>query len=222
MSHPILSAKNIKKRFTHPTPIEVLSQIDLDILPGDSVAIMGRSGEGKSTLLQILGTLDTPTEGTLQLLGKSALKGTDNLRNRHIGFVFQQFNLLEDFTALENVMMPARIGRKDFSQAKQKALEMLELVGLKERAHHFAKQLSGGEKQRVSIARAFFNDPDIILADEPTGNLDKATAEAIHTLLLNFAHDQNKALLLVTHDPELARLCKKQYTLSGGCLTSSL
>lgn len=217
-NNPILSAKKISKKFSYPIQLEILKNVDLELFSGDSVAIMGRSGEGKSTFLQILGTLESPTTGSLTIMGKEASKHTDILRNRHIGFVFQAFHLLEDFTALENVMMPAHIGRKDKSAAKKRALELLELVGLKERALHFAKQLSGGEKQRVSIARAFFNDPDLILADEPTGNLDTTTAHDIHNLLLDFAHKWGKALLLVTHDPALAALCRHRYQLSQGQL----
>lgn len=218
MTFPILSAKNITKRFVRPLNLEILKGIDLDIFPGESVAIMGRSGEGKSTLLQILGTLENPSEGTLNIQGKAASLHTDAIRNEHIGFVFQSFHLLEDFTALENVLMPAWIGRKTGPHTRTKALELLEKVGLKDRAHHFAKQLSGGERQRISIARAFFNDPDLILADEPTGNLDRITAAEIQQLLLDFAHKSNKALLLVTHDPELAALCKKTYLLQEGKL----
>lgn len=220
MTFPILSAQGISKKFTHPTAIEVLKNIDLDLYPGDSVAITGRSGEGKSTLLQILGTLDTPSSGSLKLMGKEAARQTDRLRNRHIGFVFQSFHLLEDFTALDNIIMPGRIGRGDYKAARQKGLALLEKLGLKDRADHFAKQLSGGEKQRVACARAFFNDPDLILADEPSGNLDKQTATLIHSLLLDFAHKENKALLLVTHDPDLAALCKKQFRLIDGQLVN--
>lgn len=218
--NPILSAKNIKKRFRHPLDIEILKGIDLDLFPGDSVAIMGRSGEGKSTLLHILGTLENATSGTLHIQGKAASLHTDILRNRHIGFVFQSFHLLEDFTALENVQMPAWIGRKSKKETTLKALDLLDQVGLKHRAHHFAKQLSGGERQRVSIARAFLNEPDLILADEPTGNLDRTSASEIESLLLDFAHKEGKSLLLVTHDPELARACKKTYLLQNGILTS--
>lgn len=216
--NPILSARGITKKFFHPRKLDILRGIDVDIYPGDSVAIMGRSGEGKSTLLQILGTLETPTDGSLNIQGKNAYRYTDSIRNQHIGFVFQSFHLLEDFTALENVQMPARIGRKSVKDTSSQALDLLEKVGLKDRAHHFAKQLSGGERQRISIARAFFNNPSLILADEPTGNLDKTTAMEIQNLLLNFAHQSNKALLLVTHDPQLAAQCKRQYTLEEGLL----
>lgn len=216
--NPILSAKQIKKSFTYPLQLEILHGIDLDIYPGESIAIMGRSGEGKSTLLQILGTLENATSGSLSIQGQPASLHTDAIRNRHIGFVFQSFHLLEDFTALENVQMPAWIGRKSKQETLTRAMELLDQVGLVDRAHHFAKQLSGGERQRISIARAFFNDPDILLADEPTGNLDRTTASEIQSLLLDFAHAKQKSLLLVTHDPELASRCKKTYVLQDGFL----
>lgn len=216
--NPILSARQIRKRYIHPLDLEILKGIDLDIFPGDSIAIMGRSGEGKSTLLQILGTLENPTSGTLHIQGESASYHTDKIRNRHIGFVFQSFHLLEDFSALENVQMPAWIARKSRQETLAQANYLLKKVGLEDRTHHFAKQLSGGERQRVSIARAFFNNPDLLLADEPTGNLDRTTAADIQTLLLDFAHHEGKALLLVTHDPDLAKMCKKTYVLHEGLL----
>lgn len=219
---PILSARDIKKRFTRPLDITILDGVDLDIFPGDSVAIMGRSGEGKSTLLQILGTLETPSSGTLEIMGKDTARYTDKIRNEHIGFVFQSFHLLEDFTALENVIMPARIGRKDLISSRLRGLELLDKVGLKDRASHFAKQLSGGERQRISIARAFFNNPDLILADEPTGNLDRSTGAEIQSLLLDFAHVTGKAILMVTHDPALAALCKRTYYLKDGVISTTL
>lgn len=218
---PILSAKAICKRFYYPQDLEILKGIDLDIFPGDSVAIMGRSGEGKSTLLQILGTLENPSSGSLHLQGKPASLHTDAIRNRHIGFVFQSFHLLEDFTALENIQMPAWIGRQSKRDTSPQAFTLLNKVGLADRGHHFAKQLSGGERQRISIARAFFNNPDIILADEPTGNLDRQTAAEIEHLLLEFAHTEGKSLLLVTHDPLLAKRCKRTYLLQDGKLLNN-
>lgn len=221
MTSPILSARGITKNFTHPLKLEILKGIDLDIFPGESVAIMGRSGEGKSTLLQILGTLENPTGGSLEIMGQNTFQHTDKIRNEHIGFVFQSFHLLEDFTALENVIMPARIGRKNLKNSRERGLELLEKVGLSSRAGHFAKQLSGGERQRISIARAFFNNPDLILADEPTGNLDRNTGAEIQSLLLDFAHVMGKAVLLVTHDPYLASLCKKTYYLKDGLIESN-
>lgn len=218
----ILKAQNIKKKFLEPTCIELLKGIDLTVERGQTVAIMGRSGEGKSTLLHILGTLDTPSEGILEIAGnKVTSQNVARMRNQHIGFVFQSFHLLEDYTVLQNVLMPAKIARKAVhkgSAAYNNAVDLLNQVGLEARMHHFGKQLSGGEKQRVAIARALCNDPDILFADEPSGNLDHKTAEGIHSLLLNFARERKKSLVLVTHDQELAALCDVRYCLKDGLL----
>lgn len=223
MTVPLLQAKKIVKTFTRPFPITILNGIDLSVFPGDSIAIGGRSGQGKSTLLQILGTLDTPTEGELEICSKTANSfNCSNLRRSHLGFVFQAYYLLSDFSALDNVLMAARIARQSVSPgspAYQRAVSLLERVGLGERMHHSTKLLSGGEKQRVAIARALCNDPDIILADEPTGNLDKHTAEGIYSILLDIAEKENKALVVVTHDPSLMERCSKRYTLSQGLLS---
>ncbi|MFV0339535.1 MAG: ABC transporter ATP-binding protein [Parachlamydiaceae bacterium] len=218
----ILKARKIKKQFLHPIKIDLLRGIDLDVAQGETCAIMGRSGEGKSTLLQILGTLDTPTDGTLEIASQTVVSGNQAiLRNRELGFVFQSFHLLEDYTVLQNVLMPSLIARKDVSEkseAFQRALWLLEQIGLIDRKDHFAKQLSGGEKQRVAIARALQNDPSLILADEPSGNLDRKTADGIHTLLLSFVNDHKKSLIVVTHDEELANLCQSHYRLNTGLL----
>lgn len=217
----LLQARQIEKSFYHPKPVHILKGIDLEVNSGETVAISGRSGEGKSTLLQILGTLEIPCAGTLHIDGKmvSAANRT-TLRNESIGFIFQSFHLLEDYTALENVLMPARIARKATgkgSDAEQRALYLLEKVGLQDRAHFYTKLLSGGEKQRVALARAMCNDPEIIFADEPSGNLDRKTAVIIHEILLGFV-DANKALVIVTHDKELAGMCATQYELCDGTL----
>jgi lipoprotein-releasing system ATP-binding protein len=211
---PVLSAKNISKRFVNPSIVDVLIDVSLDIYPGKSIAITGKSGEGKSTLLHILGTLEKPTSGTLLF----ADEGLDiyQLRNQKIGFVFQTFNLLEDLTALENVAFPARIAGREASEA----LSLLTDVGLQDRAHFPVKLLSGGEKQRVAIARALCNSPDIILADEPSGNLDRAHSSQIHDLLLNATKQRGTALVIVTHDTELANLCDEKYHLKAGRLCS--
>lgn len=220
---PLLQAKKLRKTFYNPNPIEILKGIDLDVKRGETVAILGRSGQGKSTLLQILGTLENPTSGTMILAGQTV--GPFNkpkIRNKHIAFVFQSFHLLDDYTALENILMPARIAREDVSthsQALQCANALLELVGLTDRAHFNTKLLSGGEKQRVAIARALCNNPDILFADEPSGNLDKQTSKTIHDLLIGFAKKENKALILVTHDLELASLCDRRLLLEDGHLT---
>lgn len=211
---PILSCRKLSKSYATPKPVELFSNIDLDIYPKDTVAIVGRSGEGKSTLLHLLGILDTPTSGTVTLLGEPATYEDHDKRNRHIGFIFQQFHLLEDYSVLDNVLMPAYIARK--KPPHERALSLLERVGLLSHKNHLAKHLSGGEKQRVAIARAFLNDPDLILADEPSGNLDRATADVIHRLLLDFAAESNKAVVIVTHDHSFADLCARKYTLSNG------
>ncbi len=218
----LLRAKNIRKSFGYPKKIEVLSGVDLEVKPGESVAIIGRSGQGKSTLLHILGTLDKPTDGELEIVAQNALNGTlSTIRNRHVAFIFQSFQLLEDYTALENVLMPAKVGRQDVSvgsEAHTKALKLLDEVGLSDRTNFQAKLLSGGEKQRVAIARAFLNDPDIIFADEPSGNLDTESADEIHRHLLEYVRSKARGLVVVTHDHKLAGLCDTQYLLEEGKL----
>ena len=224
MSAPILKAKGIVKRFTSPSPVTVLNGVDLDVLPGQSIAIVGKSGEGKSTLLHILGTLEKPCSGSLEICGQDAASAfLPNLRSRHIGFIFQTYNLLEDCTTLENVLMPAMIARRPThpgSQAYRRALQLLEEVGLKERAHFHAKLLSGGEKQRAAIARALINDPELILADEPSGNLDHAHSQEVHALLIRLVKSLGKSLIVVTHDRELSSLCDVTLQLKSGNLST--
>lgn len=221
-SQCLLKAENISKSFYYPNAVEILKRISLSVNGGESVAIVGRSGEGKSTLLQILGTLESPCQGSLYIEGEEVNNSNRTyVRNQKIGFVFQFFHLLEDYTALQNILMPARIARQSTSlgsSAEQRAWALLKRVGLADRAHLDTKYLSGGEKQRVALARAMCNDPSLILADEPSGNLDSQTAQMIHEILLEFAHDHKKALLLVTHDRDLARLCTRQYELRNGLL----
>lgn len=218
----ILEAEEITKTFEGTPPAEVLKGASLNLKTGETVAIMGKSGEGKSTLLHILGTLDTPTEGTLKIAGnvvpKAELAPT---RSRHVGFIFQSYHLLEDFTTLENVMMPLKIARKESKEMEKRALHLLKEVGLKGKEKTLAKFLSGGEKQRVAIARALANDPDIILADEPTGNLDREHSEEIQALLLSSAKQHGKALIVVTHDAEFAGQCDRLLLLKGGRLYNS-
>jgi lipoprotein-releasing system ATP-binding protein len=209
----ILLAKSLSKSYPK---VKVLSDISLTVQPGESIAICGRSGSGKTTLLHILGTLEEPDSGELEIAGQKLTRSNaSHLRNQQIGFVFQAYNLLEDFTTLENVLMPSRIARRPLD--RKKGLELLALVGLEERADFPAKFLSGGERQRAAIARALCNNPSLILADEPTGNLDRANARKIGEILISL----NKALILVTHDPELAALCNKKYTLSDGQLINT-
>lgn len=221
----LLEADCISKAFYYPKTVHILKEISFQIAGGESVAIIGRSGEGKSTLLQILGTLEDACNGHLFIEGEKVTPSNrTRLRNTKIGFVFQSFHLLEDYTALENVLMPASIARKSTakgSPTEKRALALLESVGLRERAHFHTKLLSGGEKQRVALARAMCNDPALILADEPSGNLDSQTAQLIHEFLINFARDPSKALLLVTHDRQLAALCTRQYELRDGFLHNS-
>lgn len=212
----ILKAKEIYKRFDKPSLVQVLSGISLEVQAGETVAITGKSGEGKSTLLHILGTLEKPTEGEIFICGAQPTN-LPEVRNRHIGFIFQTFNLLEDYSVLDNVLMPAKIGRRPLNT--ERALELLGEVGLSHRADFPAKLLSGGEKQRAAIARALCNDPDLILADEPSGNLDHAHSIAIHELLIGSAKKRNKALVIVTHDKELASLCDRTYLLMDGKLS---
>jgi ABC-type lipoprotein export system ATPase subunit len=216
----ILKAANLSKSFYFPETVRLFSALSLSVAKGESIAITGRSGSGKTTLLHILGTLEQPDTGQITIAGTLLTKTNGAaLRNKHIGFIFQSFNLLEDFTALENILMPARIGRKHPS--KEYGMHLLEQVGLAERAHFSAKLLSGGEKQRVAIARALCNNPDLILADEPSGNLDQANADKIGSLLSDLVENQKKGLILVTHDPILASLCQKQFYLSNETLNNN-
>lgn len=217
-----LIAKKIRKSFYHPKTVNLIKGVDLSVSEGETVAIIGRSGQGKSTLLQVLGTLEKPCSGELTLCGqKVSFFNKNSLRNQYIGFVFQSFHLLDDHTALENILMPARIARKGTNKGSPTylhAYELLERVGMGDRAQFSTKLLSGGEKQRIAIARAMCNNPEIIFADEPSGNLDEQTSEGIHQLLLRFAKNNNKALVLVTHDQSLAHLCDTRYELHDGLL----
>lgn len=213
----ILKASNIHKHYYSPKKVKILNGLNLEVKLGETVAIMGRSGEGKSTLLQILGTLDSPCEGTLEIANQTVSSfNKTHIRNQSLSFIFQSFHLLEDYTSLENVLMPARIARKNYSE--KYGMELLDLVGMSHRAHFNTKLLSGGEKQRIAIARAFCNNPDLILADEPSGNLDRQTAEEIHSLLIDYVRTRNKAMIIVTHDQQLASLCQKTYILHRGQL----
>lgn len=215
---PILTAKNLKKIFAQPARCEILKDVSLTVHEGETVAIMGPSGVGKSTLLHILGTLDNPSSGTLEIAGRDALGDASTLlRNEHIGFIFQNYNLLDEYSVFDNVLMPAKIGRKGDQEEGVK--QLLEKVGLSEHSKHLAKLLSGGEKQRVAIARALCNNPDLILADEPSGNLDDTNSARIHDLLISSAKELGKALIVVTHNFELAKQCDLVYTLHDGHLT---
>lgn len=218
----LLEAKNIHKTFRYPNRVTILNGIDLHVREKESVAIIGRSGQGKSTLLHILGTLEAPCSGSLHIEGQPVSRYNKIfIRNQKIGFVFQSFHLLEDYTALENVLMPAGIAReviKKGSPAEERAWSLLERVGLADKGRYPAKVLSGGEKQRVALARALCNNPALIFADEPSGNLDRVTSSVIHHVLFDFSRQESKALILVTHDRELASRCTKQYELQDGRL----
>lgn len=218
----LLSASKISKSFAHPIAVDILKEVSFDLLPGEFIAIQGRSGEGKSTLLHILGTLEKPDSGKLIIDGiDTATTSLSSLRNDKIGFVFQAFHLLEDYTVLENVMMPSKIARKpttSSSESKQRAFDLLQSVHLSHRLEFPVRLLSGGEKQRVAIARALMNNPKILLADEPSGNLDAANREMVHQLLIELCQKERKALVIVTHDQELARLADRILTLKEGQL----
>ena len=220
ISTPLLRASKLSKTFYQPGPVTVLEGIDFDLRAGEAIAIMGASGEGKSTLLQLLGTLDKPTGGELFLLGEKAT-ALPALRNRHIGFLFQSFFLLEEETALHNVLLPAAIQRQRTGQgspAWKRALQLLRDLKVESRADYPVKYLSGGEKQRVALARALINDPEILLCDEPTGNLDNASAGDIVTQLLARCRESGKGLVIVTHDPSVAQRCDQILFLRGGRL----
>ena len=213
----VIQAEHIGKSFG---ALEVLRDVDFSAQAGEVVAIVGASGAGKSTLLQILGTLLTPDSGTLSIEGTAVTalsgKALSAFRNRHIGFVFQAHHLLPEFTALENVMIPALIGGKGSREARSRAEELLETVGLRQRFTHKPSELSGGEQQRVAIARALINKPSILFADKPTGNLDTRTKEEIHRLFFDVRKQLNQTIVIVTHDAGLAQICDRTCTLQDG------
>lgn len=223
MSDVILQAHNVSKTYRsgRTKHVKAVDKVSLEINRGESICIVGASGAGKSTLLQLLGGLDFPTTGNVMLDGIDIYKLSDKerakIRNKRFGFVFQFYHLLPEFSALENIMLPAMIGGRD---VKGKAREILRLVGLGDRAFHRPGELSGGESQRVAIARALINDPEVLLCDEPTGNLDSKTSESIYQLLFDIKSKFSTALVIVTHDENLSERTDSTIRLKDGHIVS--
>lgn len=215
----MIQVRNIRKSFGN---LEVLKGIDLDIERGKVVSIVGASGAGKTTLLQIMGTLDKPDSGSVVIDGVDVMQLSDAkrsaFRNKHMGFVFQFHQLLPEFTALENVMMPALIGGTPKREARKRAEELLDFMGLSQRAEHKPSELSGGEKQRVAVARALVGKPDVVFADEPSGSLDTQNKQELHRLFFDLRDQMGQTFVIVTHDEQLADLADRKICMQDGCI----
>jgi len=213
----MLEVRNVSKKYGD---LEVLSDVSLQVEKGEIVAIVGKSGSGKTTLLHIIGTLDSGDEGQIMLNGTDVLqlksKDLSKFRNEDLGFIFQFHHLLAEFTSVENVMIPALIGKKNKKESELKAIELLKYLDLGDRLDHKPTQLSGGEQQRVAIARALINDPSIILADEPTGNLDDKISDEFFDLILKLRKEMGQTFIIVTHSKDLAARCDRKLTLTQG------
>jgi len=224
----VLKTTNLKKSYSIGTPaqVDVLKGIDLEIAEGEIVAVIGPSGVGKSTLLHVIGALDKPTEGVVEIDGMNIYKYNDQklaqIRNRTIGFVYQAHHLLPEFTALENIMLPGMIARKSTTGLEKSAMTLLEHIGLQHRAKHRPAELSGGELQRVAVARALCNEPRLLLADEPSGNLDPKTAASLHDLLWTLSRTLHQTLIIVTHNIELAERADRIIELYDGKINNKL
>ena len=217
----MLQARNIRKSYGK---LEILKSVNIDVQPKEIVTILGASGAGKSTLLHIIGTLDRPDSGQITVngldVGKLNQTRLSAFRNEYIGFIFQFHHLLPEFTALENICIPAYIAKRSRKDSEKRGLELLEMLGLKHRSDHKPSELSGGEQQRVSVARALMNKPLIVLADEPSGNLDSANAESLHKLFVQLRDDFGQTFVIVTHNEDLAELSDRKIMMKDGQIIS--
>ena len=223
MNRIALELKKINKTYKGKTEnIHILKDLDLKVYEGEFISILGKSGSGKSTLLNVIGMLDSFDEGEIFIeekkIDRNNFKNIDEIKNKKIGFVFQFHYLLPEFTALENVMLPALLKNENKKEIEERAKDLLIEVGLKDRFNHKPSELSGGEKQRVAISRALINDPEILLADEPTGNLDEETSENIHNLFKKINVKKKQTIIVVTHSKELSNITNKKYHMKGGRL----